>query len=554
MARSLCVISICLLLGWAVSLVATTAHAMSSSPPEAKRPNILIIVADDLGYTDLGSFGGEISTPNLDRLARSGLRLTNFHSAPTCSPTRAMLFSGTDNHIAGLGNMAEELAPNQKGKPGYEGYLNDRVVPLSTLLRDAGYRTYMTGKWHLGLEKEQSPVAKGFERSYALLEGGAGHFDMLPIVGPGKARYREDGEPVDLPQEFYSSRFYVDKLIEYMEADRADNRPFFAYLSFTAPHWPLQAPEESIAKYQGKYDAGYDELYRRRMKGLVVEGLIKEGIEGWPRYPEEPAWNALSEEERKVEARKMEIFAAMVDDMDVYTGRLLDYLEQTGQREDTLIIFMSDNGAEGHHVEVGWPAFENWVRACCDNSYENMGKADSFVWYGPNWGRAGSGPYRDFKGFITEGGIRVPAFIHYSGFKRQASISDTFASVMDIMPTLLELTGIRHPEQYQGKKVEPIKGESMLSFMQNQKEQVHQDSYVMGWELFGKSAVRQGDWKIVLQPYGAQKWRLFNLVNDPSEQTDLAAKYPEKLQQMIRLWEQYVDDNEVIIPDWVSGY
>lgn len=521
--------------------------------PNIERSNILLIVVDDMGYTDLGSYGGEIDTPNIDRLANNGLKLTNFHVAPTCSPTRSMLLSGTDSHLAGLGNMAETLTPNQKGQPGYEGYLNDSVVALPNLLRDAGYRTYMTGKWHLGLDDFNGPDDRGFERSYALLEGGAGHFNMQPVVGPGEALYREDGKLVKVPEDFYSSKFYVDKLIEYLEEDKSEEKPFFAYLAFTAPHWPLQAPDESIAKYRGKYDSGYDMLYELRMDGLEKAGIMPEGATGWPRLQSEVAWDSLSDEEKKVEARKMEIYAAMIDDVDVHTGRLLGYLEEEGKFENTLIIFMSDNGAQAMRHDRGtyWPEMVKWVADCCDNSYENMGKPDSYLFVGPNWARAGSGPYSYFKGMVTEGGIRVPGFIHHQGIVRQGSASNIFASVMDIMPTLLEVAGISHPgKHYKDREVYPMKGESMLPFLMGKTEKVHTESYAMGWELFGNRGVWQDDWKVLKQrdPRGSMDWRLYDLNVDPSEQNNLAKKEPEKFREMMKLWDQYAKDNNVILP------
>lgn len=520
-------------------------------------PNVLLVVADDLGFTDLGSFGSEISTPNLDALAMSGVRFTNFHSAATCSPTRAMLLSGTDHHIAGLGAMAEDMASNQQGKPGYEGYLNFKVVSVASILRAAGYHTYMTGKWHLGLKEEHSPAARGFERSFALLQGGAGHLNDMAMVGPGRALYREDGKLTQLPEVFYSTRFYVDKLIEYIDASEKDNAPFFAYLAFTAPHWPLQAPSDSIAKYKGKYDQGYDAIYENRMQRLVELGLMPEAIEGWPRVSGENAWADLSEEEKRIEAKKMEIYAAMVEDIDVHMGRLLSHLDKIGRREKTVIIFMSDNGPEGHHLDHGWPELKQWVAECCDNSYENMGNANSYIWYGPNWGRAGSGPYRDFKGFATEGGIRVASFVHYPKFQRQAEISNRFASVMDIMPTILDLANTKHPgEEYKGRRVATMKGRSLVPYLEKRATHLHPDDYVMGWELYGKRAIRQGAWKLVLHPapHGDGRWKLYDLENDPSEQTDLASREPEKLEHMISLWEIYAKENGVILPNRISNY
>ncbi len=467
-----------------------------------------------------------------------------------------MLLTGTDNHIAGLGNMFEELADNQRGHPGYEGHLNNRVVSLSRVLKDAGYHTYMAGKWHLGLEEKDSPHAQGFEKTFALLDGGAGHFDMLPIIGPGKPHYRANGKVVEqLPADFYSSRFYVEKIIDFLKSDQGSGQPFFAYLSFTAPHWPLQAPEASIEKYHGRYGEGFDKLYTQRMQKLYDLGLLSEENAGTPAAPGEKAWVELTEQQRREEARRMEVYAAMVDDMDRYTGELIAYLKQTGQFDNTLVIFMSDNGAEGHHVDRGWDVLAEWVNACCDNRYDNIGKPDSFIWYGPNWGRVNSGPFHGYKGYVTEGGVRVPAFVYGPGVEHKG-VSDSFVTVKDIMPTVLSYAGIDAsalPERY---AVEPMQGKSMLPFLKNQAKAVYSDEDSVGWELFAKRALRRGDWKVVLQPepYGNGQWQLFNVKDDPSEQQDLAADYPEKYRELIKGWDRYQKENGVILPDKVSGY
>ncbi len=540
---------------WANAVTTVKADTPSS------RPNILLIVVDDMGFTDLGSFGSEINTPNLDKLARAGVRFSSFYTASTCSPTRAMLLSGIDHHRVGLGGMAESLMPNQKGQPGYEGYLNSRIVSLAELLRDAGYHTYMTGKWHLGLAKTQGPAARGFEKSFVLLQAGGGHFDDLGFV-PGKALYREDGELVDLPGDFYSTKFYSDKMIQYIEANfvrdqRQVDKPFFAYLAYTAPHWPLQAPDASIEKYRGRYDAGYDKLHEQRLAGAKVHGLVPEHVIGAPGEHGELPWDQLSKHEKKVEARKMEIYAAMVDDIDHHVGRVLDTLRTNGQLENTLIVFMSDNGAEGHRLERIWPAVGDWVEQCCDNSYANMGKANSYLWYGPNWARAGMAPFSRYKAYTTEGGIRAPAFVSYPEVVKEGKVVANFVSVMDVMPTVLELAGIEHPgTRYKNKDVLPMQGKSMLSFLRGEAEYVHDANEVMGWELFNKRAIRQGNWKIVFMPEPDRdaRWQLFNVEVDLAEQHDLAAEQPAKLQQMIDLWKDYERDNGVIISDPLSRY
>jgi arylsulfatase A-like enzyme len=514
-----------------------------------KKPNILLIVVDDLGYADLGIFGGEINTPTIDALASSGILLTNFHAASVCSPTRSMLLSGTDNHLAGLGTMAEGLAPNQKGKPGYEGYLNFRVVSLPTLLRDANYHTYMTGKWHLGLEESISPYARGFERSFALLHGGGGHFNDLGIdLETKKALYREDENLVDLPEDFYSTQTYTDKLIEYISSNHGDDQPFFAYLAYTAPHWPLQAPEASIAKYKGKYDAGYDVIHAQRIARMIDLGLIPADAPIAPRLPGEPTWEELSAEQKKIEARMMEIYAAMVDDLDVNINRLLSYLKDINELDNTFIFFMSDNGAESAPLH-DWPVFGDWIKECCNNAYENMGKADSYLYYGQNWGRVSTGPFRAYKGYAAEGGVRVPAFANFSGLVKKGMTSESYTSVMDVMPTLLELAGAQHPgDQYQGREVLPMQGLSLLPILNSSQDSIRDKNAWMGAEVFGRRSITQDNWKLLMMepPWGNGEWQLYNLTTDPAEQNDLSATEPERLKTMIEYWQQYESDNGLI--------
>ncbi|MDJ0926675.1 MAG: arylsulfatase [Gammaproteobacteria bacterium] len=532
-------------------------------------PNVLLIVADDLGYLDLGVYGGEIATPNLDSLARDGIIFTQFYASPMCSPSRAMLLTGVDNHVAGLGNMSERLADNQKGRPGYEGHLNRRVVTIAELLRDAGYRTYVTGKWHLGSpEQGADPAQRGFDRSFVLLESGAGHFaNMLPLVGPGLAGYSEDGTRIDrLPDEFYSTRSFTDKMLGYLDAEANEDRPFFAYLSFSAPHFPLQAPADSIARYTGRYDGGYDELHARRLARMQQLGLIADAVTPFPRLTGEPAWNDLSSQQQAVAARTMEIYAAMVDDLDRQVGRVISQLKRQGKYDNTVIVFLSDNGAEGHRLEHGLQPLAEWAAECCDNSYANLGRQNSYVMLGPNWARAAAGPFRMFKGFTSEGGIRVPAFVHFpkrvAGGRRTAA----FASIQDVMPTLMELAGVEHPGSYRDRDVVPMQGRSMLELLLGERDAVHDSGHVAGWELLGKRAIRQGRWKIIWEtsyvdwwdsaPANIRRdaWQLYDLQTDPAERIDLSAVEPAQLERMIGLWNEYAAVNSVIIPDRARGY
>jgi arylsulfatase len=540
----------------------------STADPQ-RRPNILLIVADDLGYSDLGIYGGEIETPNLDALAREGVQFTQFYASPMCSTTRAMLLTGIDHHLAGFGNLAERSSDNQKGQPGYEGYLNFRVATLAEILQHAGYRTYMTGKWHLGSRADTDPSQRGFDRSYVLLESGAGHFqNMLPLLGPGKAEYSNDSARLDeLPDGFYSSRFYARQMLEYLQNDGDGDMPFFAYLAFTAPHFPLQAPRESIAKYRGRYDSGYDAIHAERIQRMQQMGLLAEDIESFPRLSSETPWSELSAEEKKSKARLMEIYAAMVDDMDAYVGEVIAYLKTHDIYDNTAIFFMSDNGAEGHYLHWGLNPLAPWGENCCDNSFSNMGNADSYLMLGPDWARVSVSPLRMFKGFVSEGGIRVPAFFHFPARLSGGKTNRAVVTVRDVAPTIMALAGVEHPgDNFKGRQILPVQGKSMLAMLEGRADSVHGEDFAMGWELFGKRSVRNGDWKILWETDDADwwnseplnitrnSWQLYNLASDPAEVRDVSQSYPDRLDAMIRLWDRYASDNGVIIPDGQRGY
>jgi arylsulfatase len=514
-----------------------------------KKPNILLIVADDLGFTDLGSFGGDdIATPNLDSLAQQGMKLTNFHTAPTCSPTRSMLLTGVDNHSAGMGAMGEALrgTTNLAGKKGYEGYLTDRAASLPEVLKSAGYNTYMAGKWHLGLKDDQSPTARGFDKTFTLLDGGAGHFDDLGLMF-GTARYRENGKKTSLPENFYSSEFYTRKIQEYLAMNKGTGKPFFAYAAYTAPHWPLQALPETMELYRGKYDEGYDKLHSARIKGAKEAGVIPADSPATiPHTPWMTPWDELSDEEKKFESRRMEIYAAMVHDLDVYIGQLIDTLKELGELDNTVIFFMSDNGAEGSDVDTTMRMVAPYIEKCCNNDFDNLGKADSYIYVGPNWARASVGASSYYKGTTAEGGIKTPAFIIYPDMEGASTTSSRFVTVKDVMPTILELAGIEEPKDtFNGRPVLPIEGKSML------KEQ-DEDTVEMAWELHGNKAVRFGYWKIVSLKgfYGDGSWKLYNVKDDPGEQNDLAATNPEMLAKMVARWDEYELAKGIIEPEF----
>ena len=515
------------------------------------RPNILLIVVDDMGYSDIGPFGGEIKTPALDSLAKSGIRFTDFHTSVACSPTRSMLLSGTDNHLAGMGTQAEATFPNQVGKLGYEGYLNDRVVSIATLLLDAGYSTAMAGKWHLGEQIENDPYNRGFQKTFVLLEGGASHFDdewmMYANYTP---TYRENGVRVHVPKGFYSSEFYTDKIMEHID-NRDAGKPFFAYLSFTAPHDPLQVPDEWLDKYSGRYDKGYEALRKERLNSLKELGFISEDAAPFPLLPNITEWNNLSKEQRKIEAREMELYSAMIDNVDHHLGRLFNHLKKTGDYKNTLIIFFSDNGANGTEMHQYPDTDKAWVERNSDNRYENMGRQFSRVGPGPAWAQVSMTPYRLFKGFTTEGGIRTPLIISGPGLTGRGGHNDAFVHVMDISATILDAAGVDHPmTSYKDRKVEPLRGRSMTNVLIGKSAFIYDNDTAVSWEMLGFRAVRKGDFKLVWLPvpFGNDDWQLYDLAKDPAEMNDLSQKQPKLREEMIGIWKQYSKDVAVILP------
>ncbi len=528
----------------AVSLVgqaATTGHS------GAKQPNVLVIVADDMGYTDIGAFGGsDIHTPHIDSLASAGIRFSNFHAQPTCVPTRAELLTGVDHHLSGFGSHV--MTEAQAGKPGYEGHLNGRVVTLAEVLAQQGYRTYLSGKWHLGEEPKYGPANHGFQESFTLLPGGASHYADAQAIQPSEpAIYVHNGKVVEkLPEDFYSTKDYTNWMLQWLERDRDSSQPFFAYLAYTAPHNPLQAPASSIAKYHGVYDAGYEVLREQRFKRLQELGLIgKEQKQApWPKEVAAP-WASLSESEQQNSRRDMEVYAAMIDYMDEQIGRVLELLERQGELDNTLILFFSDNGANG------WPAksYPSFTRAYYDsfnNALDNRGAPGSYISQGAGWATASSAAYDRFKIFVSEGGIRTPAIIKPVGGGAGGSISAEFTQVRDIVPTVLDLLGAEHPSVHDAK-LAPLDGRSLLPLLQGKADELAPRRGT-GYELHGLRAYFDGDWKAVqtLMPLGSGQWQLFNLRNDPGETQDLASQHPERLAAMREAHAQYEQDNGVI--------
>lgn len=510
-------------------------------------------MADDMGWTDIGSFGSEIDTPHLDELAQQGVMFTDFHVSVSCSPTRSMLLSGNDNHIAGLGNMGELLSENQVGKPGYEGHLNKRVASLAEVLREAGYHTYISGKWHLGHTPGTLPFDRGFERSFSMLVGGASHWaDMLGILPmDDPAKYTQNGKFLDkLPADFYSSKSYADFLIEAIRENRKDGKPFLAYLAFTAVHDPVQVPEPWLSKYRGDYDEGYETLKNKRWEAAKKKGLVPQDADLADQHSMIKPWNELSVEERAIEARGMEVYAGMLDAMDYHYGRVVNYLKDIGEYDNTVIIFLSDNGANPWYSEEYPGADTPEFRKQFDLSLENIGHPKSNYSYGMGFASSSGGPLDKFKMTVGEGGIRVPLIIAGPGIK-SGQRSDAFAYVWDIMPTILDIAGVEYPAEYQDRKIEPMRGRSILGLLDSSKNAVYDKDEFVGGEMGNGKWMRQGAFKAVMvpKPYGTGEWRLFNVVDDPGEANDLSKEMPEKLEKLKVAWKQYADEVGVILAE-----
>ncbi len=523
------------------------------------RPNIVIILADDMGYADMGSFGGEIDTPNLDALANEGVRFTQFYTHASCSPTRSVMLSGVDTHLNGLGNMSEWTAPNQVGQPGYEGYLNDSVVTLPELLGQAGYHTYMAGKWHLGKAPDKIPRARGFERDFSLLDGGGNYWDMTNVTAlTPRLVFTEDGQYLsELPEDYYATRTYTDKMIEFIDANRGDDKPFFAYVAHQAPHDPYHLPKEWRNRHVGEYDKGWDAFRKERLARQVELGITKEGTELAERMWFIPDPTQLAPAPRAVLGMKMELYAGMLENMDHHVGRLVDYLKSIGEYDNTIFLVFGDNGAEGtdlFEMVAGTPGTLNYLFAAMNwsnNDPKAWGEPGSFIGYGPMWAQVSMTPFSQYKGWLAEGGIRNALIVSGPGVDRpDGSINDAVMHIADIMPTLLEVAGTQYPDHSVRPELPPITGKSWLPLLTGEAEAIRSDQDYLAWEIFGNRALRQGDWKIRWQwkPFGTGDWELYDLAADPGERSNLASQKPDKVTAMLELWGQYVLANNVIIP------
>jgi len=526
---------------------------------QAKKPNIVIILGDDLGFADMGSFGSEIKTPNFDALANEGVRFANFYTHATCSPTRSILLTGVDTHLNGLGNMDEWAAPNQWGVDGYEGYLNNRVVTLPQLLKESGYHTYMVGKWHLGKAPEQIPAARGFERDFSLLDGAGSYWNMLNFTAASpRSVFTEDGRYLTrLPEDYYATKTYTDKLIGFIDAHRGDGKPFFAYVAHQAPHDPFHLPKEWRSRHVGEYDKGWDAVRQERLKRQIELGILPAGTKLSERMWFIPDPIVLAPASRAILGKKMELYAGMVENLDFHVGRLIDHLKKIGEYENTIFIVFGDNGAEGtdlFKMIAGTPGTRDYLFAAINWSQTHpnaWGDPGSYVGYGPMWAQVSMTPFSQYKGWMAEGGIRNALIVSGPAVKRpRGSVNHGLMHVADIMPTLLEIAGASYPKTREGRELPALMGKSWGRVLAGQAESPRAEQDYLAWEIFGNRAVRQGDWKLRWQykPLGKGDWELFNLAADPAERKDLASERPDKVKELIALWDNYVKANNVVLP------
>lgn len=535
-------------------LIASAVVPAAAAPAAGSgRPNIVVLVADDWGFTDVGAFGGEIATPNLDELARRGTRFSNFHVAASCSPTRSMLLTGVDNHKNGVGNLRETMPQAHLGQPGYLGSLTPNVVTIASLLQAGGYRTYIAGKWNVGNEPYNLPNRRGFDRSLVQGDTGSDNWDPQQRYLPhsAKVNWFEDGREPVMPQRFYSSEFFVDKMLEYLRSGSGSGKPFFAYVGFQANHVPVQAPQAFIDKARGRYDQGWTALRQARRDKAAELGLIPPGTP-LATMAESSDWAALSADDRRYQARTMEVYAAMAEAMDHHVGRLIAHLKASGDYDNTVFVFLSDNGPEGSSYREA----DAWLRFNYDRSYERLGGPGSYVVPGPAWASASASPLNTYKFYAGEGGIRVPLIISGVAGMAQNQVHAGLTHVTDIVPTLLDIARLQHPgARGSGQAIEPPSGRSLLPVLADPAQRVRSADTPLGYELSGNKALFKGDLKLVsnLPPVGDGQWHLYDLRQDPGETRDLREQRPQDFEALQKDYAAWAREHGVLpMPDGYS--
>ncbi|MFK7948858.1 MAG: arylsulfatase [Saprospiraceae bacterium] len=494
------------------------------------KPNIVLIMADDMGFSDLGNYGSEISTPNIDRLATEGTRLKQCYTNTICAPSRASLLTGQYPHKGGIGFFNDDL-----GIEGYEGHLNQASLTLGEVFKNGGYTTHIAGKWHVGNEKPHWPLQRGFDNFFGFLDGGASYFDTKPILKgpPSKANLYNGNDVYTIDKEdFYLTDELTDKAIGFLD-NTPEDKPFFLYMAYNSPHWPLHAKPADIEKYKGKYDEGWDELRVKRFENIKKLGLVDEN---WSLVKDKllPAWNTLSEEEKISWARKMEVYAAMVDNLDQNIGRLFKYLESKNQLDNTIIVFLSDNGAENMDVSK--------LPFTVKRNEGPVGTAGSMEAYSKKWAQVSNSPLRSYKSSPYEGGVSTPFIIRYPKHITAGATRKGGVHLVDIMPTLLDFAGVDYPKTYEGQSANTLPGENFSALLKGE-EWERKNPICFEW--FGDRAVWFGDFKAV-SVYPNNKWELYNLATDRTESNDIAATETEMVNKMDEIYNTWAATNGVV--------
>ncbi|NRB47936.1 MAG: sulfatase-like hydrolase/transferase [Saprospiraceae bacterium] len=503
----------------------------------SSKPNIVLILVDDSGLMDFGIYGGEARTPNIDRLTRNGVMFSNMHASPACAPSRAMLMTGSDSHLAGVANLPEMLPEEFQGKPGYAGVLNNRVQTIATRLKEANYNTYTTGKWHLGHDEHTLPTRRGFDRSFILGASGANNFEAqgyLPMKPT--AQWYADGSEADVPDDFYSSKTYIDKIISFHEEEINKAQPFFSYVAFQAIHAPIQAPEKFVDPYKLTYAVGWDKLRQSRFEKAKELKFIPQDAVLNDVFPQFRKWVELSKEEQEMYSTDMAVTAGMLEAMDFHIGRYITYLTAEGLMDNTIFIITSDNGPEGadyHKTVMRWAKKQGYHR-----DFDRYGSKGYYGATGPEFANAMASPFSYFKYYTGEGGLRVP-FIMSGRHLPKGVKSDAFCFFTDVAPTIYDIVGL---STMANEGYVPITGKSMLAHITDPNTAIYGDNEGVGLEAGNSSAYFLNGYKIVKNniPYGDNTWHLYHLRSDPGEINDIASEQAVLFQKMLAEFQNYV--------------
>ena len=527
-----------------LQLIAIVCVAATPAVARDKRPNVLLILFDDVGFSGIGAYGSDARTPRIDSVAQRGVILSRYYTSPFCGPTRAMLMTGMDNHQVGIGTLAETATVEMRSSPGYSMRWQADQRTIGTLLSAAGYQTYVTGKWGIGEIGANLPHRFGFQRSYVMDATGGGNYDAKPYLpGSHSVEWFEDGRPVTLPADYYSSRTLVDKMIEYVDAGDPD-RPFFGYLSLQAAHMPIQVPVEYADRYDGVFDRGWDVMREERLRRSIALGLVPPTTQLAPAPAAHRAWDDLTPRQQTVSAREMQVNAGMMEAADHHIGRLLDHLQATGRLDDTIVVVLSDNGAESGQTSMAGLAnlaldAVKWIEGF-DTSFENLGQPRSVTAVGPEWASVLSAPFDLYKFYGSEGGLRVPLVIAGPGIAA-SGVEHAPVHVADLVPTILDAADVPYdPAQFYGR--------SALPMLSGTSDTTYADDESFAFEVSGNAALYRGKWKITRNtpPLGDSRWRLYDLSVDPGETTDRASENPDLFEDMLAEYRSYAQSVGVL--------